>query len=124
MKILLGLFLLAHGLLHASYLTPKPDDPNYPFDFHKGWFPDLVGQAAGPIGTILVVVVVGAFLLAALSLFGVPGFSTYGQLFVSVGAIASLILLVLFWHSWLILGVVINLVLLVGIYAFGWKFGA
>lgn len=118
---LLGAFLLAHGLLHASYFTPKPDDPNYPFSFSKGWFADLAGQSAGIVGTMLCLITITAFILAALGVFGVGGLNEFAQISVTIGAVASLLLLVLFWHPWLILGVLIDLILLVGIQLYGWK---
>lgn len=124
MKYLISFFLAAHGLLHLSYLTPKPDDPNYPFDFTRGWFADIVGSTAGAIGATLVTVTALAFIVAALAYVGVPGFVDFGKAAAVTGAISSLILLILFWHTWLILGVVIDLVILYGIFQLNWKIGA
>lgn len=121
--IFLGAFLVAHGLLHASYFTPKPNDPNYPFDFEKGWFSGIAGPAATSIGTILTVIVILSFLLAALSVVGIPFVAEYGRVLVTIGAVTSILLLGLFWHPWLILGIVINAVLLYGTYGLGWRFG-
>lgn len=120
MKILFALFVMAHGLLHASYLTPKPEDPNYPFSFDKGWFASVAGNMAQPIGTLLVAVTVVAFLLAGLGLLGVPGLVGIWKMMLLAGAIASLLLLVLFWHQWLVLGIVINIVLVYGVYKLNW----
>lgn len=120
MNVFIGLFLIAHGLIHASYMTPKPDDPNYPFDFTKGWFTHLVGSVATPIGMTLAVLAVGCFALAGLGVLGVPGLDHTWKLFVTGGAISSTVLLALFWHPWLILGFVINAVLLYGIYVLHW----
>lgn len=123
MKTLIGLFLIAHGLLHASYLTPKPDDPNYPFTFDKSWFAHLVGDVSTPLGIGLTLLVVGSFALAGLGVLGIPGLENTWKLFTTVGAIASTLLLGLFWHPWLILGFVINAVLVYGIYVLNWTFG-
>ena len=30
-RIVFGVFLLLHALVHALWLVPKPDDPKYPF---------------------------------------------------------------------------------------------
>ncbi len=56
MKFILGLFLIIHGIIHTGYLTPKPNDPNYPFTFNNGWFVSLVGEPAKIIGKVLAVV--------------------------------------------------------------------
>lgn len=120
MNVLFGLFLIAHGLIHASYLTPKPEDPQYPFSFDKGWFASLAGVAAQPIGIVLVIVTVGAFLLAGLGFLGVPGLVVIWKTLLAIGAVASLLLLSLFWHLWLVLGIVINIVLLYGIFKLHW----
>lgn len=122
MKILLGLFLIAHGLLHASYLTPKPDDAMYPFSFDKGWFAGIAGSAAKPIGSTLAVIVIISFILAGLSIFGFPGLAGLWKIFTIIGAVSSLLLLALFWHPWLILGILINLLLLYGAVKLRWPF--
>ena len=119
MKLLLGLFVIAHGLLHASYLTPKPDDPNYPFYLDRGWFADMAGSSAKPIGTMLVIITVVAFAMTGLGLLGLPVAYGLWKAALLIGAIASLLLLVLFWHSWLMLGIVINIVLLYGVTRLG-----
>lgn len=121
MKTLIGLFLIAHGLMHASYLTPKPNDPKYPFDFTKSWFANLIGDFSKPVGMTLVVLVVICFLLAGLGVLGVAGLDSNWKLFTTIGAILSSLLLVLFWHPWLTFGLVINAVLLFGLYKLNWS---
>jgi hypothetical protein len=120
MKIFYGLFIIAHGLIHASYLTPKPEDPKYPFYFDKGWFGNLVGTMVTPIGKILVVLTVVFFALAGLGLMGVPGLANFSRQLLIAGSIASLLVLVLYWHPWLILGIVIDVVVLYGVLKLGW----
>lgn len=121
MKTLVGLFLIAHGLIHASYLTPKPDDPKYPFDFTKSWFANIVGDASKPLGITLALLVVVCFGLAGLGVLGVPGLESNWELLTTAGAILSTLLLVLFWHPWLALGLVINAVLLYGLHRLNWN---
>jgi len=108
--------------MHASYLTPKPNDPKYPFDFTKGWFSSLVGDTSKPIGIALAVLVVGCFALAGLGVLGVPGLVGTWKIFTVVGSILSTLLLVLFWHPWLVLGIAINIVLVFGLYVLNWNF--
>lgn len=121
MKIPISLFLIGHGLIHASYLTPKPDDPKYPFDFTKSWFANLVGDASKPIGVTLALAVVACFVLAGLGVLGVPGLENSWKLFTTVGAVLSSLLLALYWHPWLVLGFVINAVLIYGLYKLNWN---
>ena len=123
MQFLLGLFFLFHGLIHSAYLAQKPNDPSYPFDFSKGWFYDAVGHSSAvATGATLAAITIGAFCLAALGAWGMSAFDTLARPAVIVGAISSLLLLVLFWQNWLIAGVVIDLVLLYGIFVLGWTF--
>jgi len=121
MNTFIGLFLAAHGLIHASYLTPKPNDPNYPFDFTKSWFANILGDFSKPIGITLAALVLVCFVLAGLGVMGVGGLDAYWKLLTTAGAVFSTVLLVLFWHPWLALGLVINAVLLYGIYVLNWN---
>lgn len=119
----MALFLIAHGLLHASYLTPKPEDPKYPFTFDKSWFANMVGDASTPIGIGLAILVVVSFALAGLGVLGIPGLENSWKQFTAIGAVLSTLLLGLFWHPWLVMGFVINAVLVYGIYVLNWTFG-
>jgi hypothetical protein len=121
MKLLFGLFLIAHGLLHLSYLAPKPDDPSYPFDFSKGWLANVLGEAAKPIGTILAIITATCFVLAGLGVFGFPGLESIWQQLAIGGAAASTVLLGFFWHPWLAAGMLINVVLLYGLIEQNWE---
>jgi hypothetical protein len=120
MKMLYGLFIIAHGLIHVSYLTPKPEDPKYPFNFDRGWFIGLIGADAVLIGKILVALTVIILVLAGSAILRVPGIVMNTRQLVIAGSTASLVVLVLYWHPWLILGVVIDIVLLYGILKLGW----
>jgi hypothetical protein len=122
MNILLGVFFILHGLIHAGYLTPKPNDANYPFTFEDGWFESLAGTSAGVIGYALAAVAVFSFAVAGLGVMGVPGLDGVLRWVVVAGSVASLALLLLFWHNWLILGVVIDLALLYGVFYLKWSF--
>lgn len=123
MQTLLALFIIAHGLIHFSYLTPKPNDPKYPFHFDRGWLSHAIGAGAQPIGTIITLATVILLALAGLGLWGIPGLTTYTKALTLSGMTASLITLVLFWHPWLVLGIVIDLVFIFGILQLGWLRG-
>lgn len=115
MKVLLGIFLIAHGLVHLSYLMPKPDDPNYPFDFGRGWFASFAGSLAKPVGMLLVCAVTLAFTLGGLGVLGVSALENLADLFLIGGSVLSLLVLVLYWHKWLVLGIIINIAIIWGV---------
>ena len=118
-KLLFATFLLAHGLIHASWFSPAPPQtaggPEWPFELSRSWLVTGLGADAEPIrlmGTMLIAVTVAAFVLAALSTAGVLVPSAWWPAFVIVGALASVAQLVVFFHPWLILGLAIDAVLL------------
>ena len=128
MQLILALFLAAHGLIHASYLSPAPPrtagGPEWPFELTRSWLvtglqfdPALVRGA----GVGLVAAAILLFLLAGLSTGGwmVPT-SWWGSLTLA-GAVISLCTLLLFFHPWLTLGLVIDLVLVWLVIGAGWS---
>lgn len=49
LRIVVGLFLITHGLVHLLYLAPRPeDDPSYPFVPESRWFARAVGLEPVP----------------------------------------------------------------------------
>jgi hypothetical protein len=117
---LLAFFLAAHGLIHASFLSPKPKEhrgPHLPFNLDSSW---LFESAGRPLGVLLVYVTAAVFLLAAASSVGlfVPG--AWWQTLVKLGSASGALLLVIFFEAWLTLGVLINLGLLYAVLRLGW----
>lgn len=120
MQTILGIFLLIHGFIHGAYLAPKPDDPKYPFDFTKSWFFKLTKGKAEPIGNLLVVFTIIMFVLSAMAAFGMPGLVDMSQSLIVIASALSLITLSLFWHKWLIGGIIVDIFLICGVFIFGW----
>lgn len=121
MKILFGLFLIAHALIHLSFVSPQPPAqpgaPAWPFDITKSWLltgvnPDVLRT----IGIILTVVVVVGFIASGLGWFGVPLLKTYWVGITVVSSLSSILLIVLFWNNWFVMGPLIDLVILYAIY--------
>jgi len=117
-RLVLALFLLAHGLVHALFLVPAPEDAgdraSWPFEFADSWVLRPVGLDAAlarPLGTALVAVTVIAFAVAAILTLGVGPMVLWAPSVV-FGSVASLVLLGLFFDRWLLLGVAIDVVLL------------
>jgi hypothetical protein len=105
-RIVVGVLLLAHGLVHLLYLAR--DVPE--FSLASSW---LVPESARrPVALVLIVTTVAAFLLVALAIWGVPGLSRIWPALTIAAASFSLVLLVAYWNKMLILGVAIDLALI------------
>ena len=105
-RIVVGVLLLAHGLVHLLYLAR--DVPE--FSLASSW---LVPESARrPVALVLIATTVGAFLLVALAIWGVPGLSRIWPALTIAAASFSLVLLVAYWNKMLILGVAIDMALI------------
>ncbi len=110
-RVLAGLFLLAHGLVFLLYLVKEPDDPKWPFTFAKSW---IIPEASRrPVGVTLMVITAVLFALLALAVWGVPGLASTWPVLAIAASATSTILLVAFWQTQLILGVLIAIALVV-----------
>jgi len=124
LKIGLGIFLIAHGLIHASYASPappqKPGAPEWPFVLTRSWLLTPLGfdaRATRMIGAALWILTVIGYALAGLGFLGAPVLQTLWQPLTIAASITSLGLLALFWRVWLTLGIVIDLALI----AWAWR---
>ncbi|MCK5315293.1 MAG: hypothetical protein KAJ53_09235 [Anaerolineales bacterium] len=124
LKILFAVFLIAHGLVHAILAAaPIPNDPDSkPGAFFtasdRSWLLPQLGINASTvqwIGIILVALSTLGFVLAGLGVFGVPGLTTVWRTVAVVSSCTSLLLLILFWHPWIIVGVLIDVGILVSL---------
>jgi hypothetical protein len=124
LKIVLGIFIIAHGLVHAGLAAaPNPADPvAKPGAFftapERSWLLPKLGLSASTvqmIGIILVVLSTLGFVLAGLGIFGVAGLSVVWRSVAIISALISSLLLLLFWHPWLPVGVLINIATLVAL---------
>jgi hypothetical protein len=127
MRIVLGLFLMGHALIHLGYLSPVPPrtagGPEWPFEMSKSWLVTNVGLSADlirPIGPVLVAITVVVLLAAGLATLRVVVPHEWWQALVLTGAVASLITLALFFHPWLLFGVAIDAALLYLVLINGW----
>ena len=132
LRILIALFLIAHGLVHYSLATvPLPAKGALRTPFFPSWWRTAVDplwpimrmgvppEDARRNGWALWVMQLICFVLAGLGLLGVPGLSTLWGGLAVFGAASSLTLLGLFWHPWLVLGILIDLAILAG-YILSW----
>lgn len=127
-RILFAVFLLAHGWVHMSLAqvpAPKPGALRTPFmpswwrsDVDPAWPALKLGLAPGAartLGWVLWLLVVIGYSLSALALLFVPGQAGLWQGLTAGSSVLSLVLLGLYWHPWLPVGVLIDLLLLAGV---------
>lgn len=101
LRIVVGVLLIAHGLVHLLYLAPDT-----PFSLERSWI--VPEGSRRPVAYALMGATIVAFLLVALALWGVPGLSTAWPVITIVAAAVSALLLVAFWNNQLALGLVID----------------
>lgn len=124
LKVALAVFLIVHGLVHAILAAaPSPNDPDAkPNSFFtaadRSSLLSQLGLDAAVIrwaGIILVALTTLGFILVGLGILGVPGLSTVWRMLAVVSSCVSLLLLTLFWHRWLVVGVLIDIGILIAI---------
>ena len=103
-RVVLGVLLLAHGLVHLLYLAPDVDA----FSFDSTWLPESLRR---PVGLVLLGATVVAFVLVALATWGVPGLASTWPAVTRAAAGVSALLLLVFWDRQLVLGLLIDAVL-------------
>ena len=123
MKIALGIFIIAHGLVHGILaIAPNPADAEpKPGKFFsaadRSWLLPKLGLSAEGIqwiGLILVALSSLGFVLAGMGVLGVVGLRAIWRTLMLVSSGISLLLLTLFWHPWLTVGLIIDALIFVG----------
>jgi len=104
LRIVVGVLLIAHGLVHLLYLAPDT-----PFSLEKSWI--VPEGSRRPVAYLLMCATILAFLLVALALWGIPGLSTVWPVVTIVAATLSLVLLAAFWNTQLVFGIVTDVAL-------------
>jgi hypothetical protein len=117
-RLVIAGFLLAHGAIHAGFLSKGPPQkagaPAWPFDLERSWLRMRLGASAEVVrllGLALVAVTIGGFAIAALATLGVLPADAWAAA-VTAGSLASLAVLVIGFHRWLYIGIAIDVVLL------------
>ena len=105
-RIVVGLLLIAHGLVHLLYVAD--DVPE--FTLERSWVvPEPLNR---PVGLALMAATVAGFVLVGLTVWGVPGLASVWPALTIAAATVSLVLLLAFWNTRLIFGVLLNLALI------------
>ena len=126
-SLILAAFVLAHGAIHLSYLAPRPpatvDGPTWPFTLDRSWVLSRAHASTAvvrSIGLALTAVTFASFTLAAMAIVGVVP-QTLAPVAVVLGAGSSIGLLMLFFHPWLVLGLVIDVASLWAVIVADWS---
>lgn len=107
-RIVLGVLLVAHGLVHLLWWAPN-DDAAWPFRLDRSWLAPPAIRT--PVAVALVALVVAGFSLLGLAVWGVPGLSAIWPALAITAAAASLVALMVFWDRHLVAGVAIDVAL-------------
>ena len=120
--MIVAALVFLHGAIHLSFLAPRPPatagGPPWPFTLERSWVlsrVDAASQSTRPLGLALTAATVVALTCGAMSLAGFLPWALWPPV-VAIGAGTSLALLVLFFHPWLVLGIVIDLGLLAAVF--------
>jgi hypothetical protein len=125
--LLFSVFLVAHALIHLSFVSPRPKatagGPAWPFDLDRSWI--LTPLRVPPswlhtLGVVLLVLILGGASLAAATSLGIGPDSLFVPGIV-LASVASAGMLLLLFHPWLTLGIVIDVALLWAVLVAGWR---
>ncbi len=125
LKTFAAIFVLLHGLVHLGLAAaPDPGDKaSPPGSFFaaasRSWLLRRLGVDAATTrltGWLLVAASCLGFLAAGLGMLGVPILQNGWQMLALFTSAVSLGLLIVFWHPWLVLGILIDLGIIVGIF--------
>ncbi len=111
-RVIIGVLLIGHGLVHLLFIAPDAHDRSYPFSLDRSWL--LPEPARRPFAYVVMAAVVLAFIAAALAWWGVPGLSGGWAVIMVAAAGLSLVLLIAFWDVRLWIGLLIS-ALLIGV---------
>lgn len=128
-RIILVIFFIAHGYIHMSLAQVPPPQPNaLRTPFFPSWWRNAVDpawpisrlglseQVTRTAGWVLWLLATAAFALAGLALLVAPAQAALWQIPAGAGSVVSIVLLALFWHPWLPVGVLLDLGILAGIF--------
>lgn len=125
LRSIIALALVLHAGMHLSFFMPDwffEVRGSVPFDLTHSDLLTSVGVDPGlwqVIGTVLVTLTVVGLFLGAASLLGfVP--SRFGLPGLTIGAVASIVSIFLFFHTWLVVGVMVDMAILSGVAVTRW----
>lgn len=123
-RIFIGIFIILHGLVHPIMaLVPQPaeeqSDTNPPVVggfWTTSW---LLGKSPAVKGTIYTLAALTALALSVAGI-GFMGMQSWARMVWGAGAGLSLLLLVVFWDIYFIVGVVIDTLMIAALLTTSW----
>jgi hypothetical protein len=106
-RVVTGVLLLVHGLVHLLYLAPGVTE----FSTGRSWL--LTASARQPVALTLNASAVAAFALVALAAWGVPALPGIWPALTIAAGLTSMALLITFWDNALVIGLGIDAALVV-----------
>ena len=113
LRVLLGLFFIAHGLVHVAIWAPKYDPAKVPFDASRSW---LLGEQR-PLARVLAFAAAAVLVVAGVALLAQGGWWRPAAV---VGLGVSTVLLLVYFTLWYLFILAVNLALIVGIAWLDW----
>jgi hypothetical protein len=127
LRILIGVLLLLHGVIHgilAVLPNPEADQPvaaTFFSEWAGGWLRGLLpGSALQIIALVLAVIAGIGFVAAGLALFDVLLPHDWWRALAVAASVVSLVLCALFWNSYLIVGPVVAIAIIVVVGLLKW----
>ena len=108
--LLVGVFFIAHGLVHILYRVPAPNE-KWPFNLGHSWLLTRLGlgeRVLRKLGTVLWIAAMAGFVLGGLGVFGVPLLKEVWRPEVAVSSVMSFLLIGLFWHRNFVFALLLN----------------
>jgi hypothetical protein len=115
--LLVGVFFVAHGLIHILYVVPAPDE-KWPFDLSHAWLLTRLGlgeRVLRRLGTVLMIAAMAGFVLAGLGVIGIPLLREVWRPVAAVSSVVSFVLIGLFWHRSFVFALLINAAIFVAL---------
>jgi uncharacterized membrane protein YphA (DoxX/SURF4 family) len=113
LRVLLGVFFIAHGLIHVAIWAPKYDPEKAAFDASHSW---LLGDQR-PLARVLAFAAAAILIVAGIALLAQGGWWRPTAL---VGLSVSTVLLLLYFTPWYLFILAVNIALIVGITWLDW----
>ena len=131
LKTIVAIFVILHGLTHSIMaMVPNPNAPDAGVaTFFSGigsWLLTGLGLSESTTKTsaiLLSVIATIGFVAAGLALFGVLVPFDWWRILAIASAVVSLLLVVIFWHPYLIVGLLIDAAVLVTLIFTKWSPG-
>ncbi len=122
LRLLIGGFLIAHGLVHSVLVVvPRPDDPSArPATFltDRAWLLTSLGLGEAVVRSFTILLWMAAtvgFVAAGLGFFGILVPQGWWRTIAVASSAFSLLLIVLYWHPWFVVGPLLDVGILVAL---------